>query len=96
MWFIHHLLRGGDEIGRIFLHKGTHIKTDNALQIGEGLYDNLPHIEISVLEKLLYGNLFAVLGFDLKLGSEGITSPETSAVRSAERHEAEQTEGSLR
>jgi len=99
MRFVHHLLHGGDEIVRVVecrIRKGTHIEADNTVQISEGLDDNLPHVEVGVLEKLLHGNLFVVLRLDLELWSEGITSPETSPACSAEHHNTDQTEGNLR
>ena len=66
--------------------RGTHIEADNAIQISEGLDDNLPHVEVGALEKLLHGNLFTVLRLDLELWSKSITSPEASPACSAERH----------
>ena len=75
---------------------GTHIETNNTVQICEGLDDNLPHVKVSALEKLLYRNFFATLGLDLELGSKSITSPETSPVCSGERHNSYQTGGGLR
>jgi len=68
------------ESGCIGFVKGTHIESDNTVQVSEGLYHNLPHVEISVLEKLLHRYFFAVIRLDLELRSKGITSPETSPV----------------
>jgi hypothetical protein len=47
--------------------RGTHIEAYNTVQISEGLDDNLPHVEVSILKELLHGNLFVVLRLDLEL-----------------------------
>ena len=76
--------------------RGTHIEANNTVQASEGLDDDLPHVEESVLEKLLYGNLLAVVGPDLELWGKCITSPETGPVDSTERRDSDKTKGGLR
>lgn len=78
------------------IRKGTHIKTDDTVQISEGLDDDLPHIEVGALEELLYRNLFVILCPDLELWGKCIASPETGPVYSTERLDTDKIEGSLR
>jgi hypothetical protein len=74
----------------------THIETDDAIQVCERLDNNLPHVEVGLLEKLLYRNLAAILRLDLELWCESITPPEASPVYPAECYDTDQTGGNLR
>lgn len=96
MRFVHHLQHGGEGSVRVGLARGTHIEADNTIQVGEGLDDNLPHVKVGLLEKLLHWNFFAVLRHDLELWRKSIASPKASPVCSAECYETDKTKGSLR
>ena len=96
MRFVHHLHHDREGRVRVGLARGTHIEADNAIQVCERLNNNLPHIEVGLLEKLLYWNLFTVLRLDPELWCKSIASPEAGPVYPAECHDTDQTEGNLR